>query len=60
MGVYLCYAARKEHVLVDVRLYLPKSWAKDQKRRKKCGVPKEVRFATRHQLSLEMLDRVET
>lgn len=57
VGVYLCYASRKEHVLVDVRLYLPKSWAADRKRRKKCGVPKETRFATRHQLSLEMLDQ---
>jgi SRSO17 transposase len=27
----------------------------DKKRRKKCGVPKEIRFATRHQLALEML-----
>jgi SRSO17 transposase len=57
VGVYLCYASRQEHALVDVRLYLPQSWAKDSKRRKKCGVPKEIRFATRHQLSLEMLDQ---
>ncbi len=56
VGVYLCYASRKEHVLVDVRLYLPQSWTTDKNRRKKCGVPKEIRFATRHQLSLEMLD----
>ncbi len=56
VGVYLSYASRKEHVLVDMRLYLPRSWATDKKRRKKCGVPKEIRFATRHQLSLEMLD----
>ena len=57
VGIYLCYASRKEHVLVDVRLYLPQSWATNQKRRTKCGVPKAIRFATRHQLSLEMLDR---
>jgi SRSO17 transposase len=49
------YASRKEHALVDVRLYLPKEWAKDKKRRKKCGVPKEIRYRTRHELALEML-----
>jgi SRSO17 transposase len=55
VGVYLGYASRIEHALVDVRLYLPKEWATDKKRRAKCGVPKEVRFQTRHELALEML-----
>lgn len=56
VGVYLGYVSRKEHALVDVRLYLPEEWAKDKKRRKKCGVPREVRFRTRHALALHMLD----
>jgi len=56
VGVYLAYVARREHALVDTRLYLPEEWAKDKKRRKKAGVPKEVRFATRHELALQMLD----
>ncbi len=56
VGIYLGYVSRQEHALVDVRLYLPQSWASDKKRRKKAGVPKEVRFRTRHQLALEMLD----
>lgn len=56
VGVYLAYVARREHALVDVRLYLPEEWAKDKKRRKKAGVPQEVRFATRHELALQMLD----
>jgi SRSO17 transposase len=55
VGVYLAYVSRQEHALVDVRLYLPKSWAEDPERRKKCGVPRWVRFRTRHQLALEML-----
>jgi SRSO17 transposase len=55
VGVYLGYTSRIEHALVDVRLYLPKEWATDKKRRAKCGVPKEVRFQTRHELALEML-----
>jgi len=55
VGVYLGYVSRKEHALVDTRLYLNKEWAKDKKRRKKCGVPREIRFRTRHALALEML-----
>jgi len=56
VGVYLAYASRKEYALVDERLYLPKSWANDKKRRKKCGVPKEIRYQTRHELALDMLE----
>ncbi len=55
VGIYMGYASRQEHALVDVRLYLPKEWAKDRIRRKKCGVPKEIRYRTRHELALEML-----
>jgi SRSO17 transposase len=56
VGVYLGYVARAEHAIVDMRLYLPKNWANDAKRRRKCGVPKTVQFRTRHELALEMLD----
>jgi len=55
VGVYLGYVSRQEHALVDERLYLNKEWAKDRQRRKKCGVPREIRFRTRHALCLEML-----
>jgi SRSO17 transposase len=55
VGIYLGYVSRREHALVDVRLYLNKDWAKDKARRKKCGVPREIRFQTRHALALEML-----
>jgi len=55
VGVYLGYVSRKDHALVDVRLYLNKEWAKDKQRRKKCGVPDDIRFQTRHALALEML-----
>src|SRR5215471_13889003 len=56
VGIYLGYASRREHALVDVRLYLPREWARDKRRRNKAGVPKAVRFRTRHELALEMLD----
>ena len=56
VGVYLAYVGPSEHALVDVRLYLPKEWAKDKRRREQAGVPRDVRFRTRHELALEMLD----
>ena len=57
VGIYMGYVSAEEHALVDVRLYIPKSWAKDRKRRKKCKVPKNIRYKTRHQLALDMLDQ---
>src|ERR671917_327572 len=55
VGVFMAYASHREHALVDVRLYLPRAWAGDRMRRKRCGIPKAVRYRTRHELSLEML-----
>jgi len=57
VGIYLGYVSRSEHALVDVRLYLPQEWAKRKRRRQKAGVPAAVRFRTRHELALEMLDQ---
>ena len=56
VGIYMAYASPKEHALVDVRLFLPQEWASDKARRKKCHVPKDVKFCTRHELALQMLD----
>jgi SRSO17 transposase len=55
VGIYLAYVSRREHALADVRLYLPKEWT-TRKRRREAGVPAAVRFRTRHELALEMLD----
>ena len=57
VGVYMGYASRKEHGLVDERLYLPKQWANNKARRKKCGVPKHIRYQTRQELALDMLKK---
>lgn len=56
VGIYLGYVSRREHALVDFRLYLPKEWANRKRRRRKAGVPESIRFRTRHELILEMLD----
>lgn len=55
VGIYMGYVTREEHALVATRLYLPKEWAQDRKRRKTCGIPKAVRFQTRHEIALAML-----
>lgn len=55
VAIYMAYVSRKDRALVDTRLYLPEEWAQDRARRKAAGVPKEVKFQTRHQLALEML-----
>lgn len=56
VAVYMAYISRVDHALTNTRLYLPEEWAKDRARRKAAGVPKEVRFQTRHEQALEMLD----
>jgi SRSO17 transposase len=56
VGIYLGYVSRREHALADVRLYLPREWTSRARRRRKAGVPAAIRFRTRHELALEMLD----
>jgi SRSO17 transposase len=48
VGVYLGYASRRGHALVDFRLYLGKEWTTSRERLNKAGVPRGVRFRTRH------------
>lgn len=56
VAIYMAYVSRIDHALVNTRLYLPKEWTDDRARCKAAGVPKQVRFQTRHQQALEMLD----
>lgn len=55
VGVYVAYVSRQGAALTNLRLYLPRSWASHRRRRRCCGVPEELAFATKLQLSLEML-----
>lgn len=58
VGEFLVYASSGSIALVDCELYLPKTWADDKARRKKCHVPKHVTFKTGWQLAEQMvLDR---
>jgi SRSO17 transposase len=56
VGIYMGYVTRKEHALVNFRLFVPEEWSHDKTRRAKCGVPKGTKHRTRHELVLEMLD----
>jgi SRSO17 transposase len=56
VGVYMAYVSRREHAIVNTRLYLPDGWTKDRSRCKAAGVPRAVKFRTRHELALEMLE----
>src|SRR3546814_12402903 len=47
VGVFLGYASRYGHTLIDRRLYLPKAWAEDGDRRRKAYRPGDVTFATK-------------
>src|SRR5246127_2622325 len=47
VGVFLSYASRWGHALIDRRLYLPESWAGDEARRAKAAVPEDVTFKTK-------------
>lgn len=40
VGVFLAYISSKGQSLIDRRLYLPKSWSGNPKRRKKAGISK--------------------
>ena len=57
VAICMGYVSSKGHALVDTRLFLPKEWTQDKKRREKAGVPKKIRYRTRHQLCLEMLEQ---
>jgi SRSO17 transposase len=57
IGVFLGYASRHGHALIDRALYLPEVWANDPARRDAAGVPVETVFATKPHLGRQMLSR---
>jgi SRSO17 transposase len=57
VGVFLAYAGRRGHALLDRALYLPKEWTDDRTRCREAGVPDAVPFATKIALARRMVER---
>ena len=56
IGVFLVYASRHGHTLLDTRLYLPQEeWANAAARREEAGVPTAVVFRTKPELAAELV-----
>src|SRR5262245_28763476 len=56
VSVSLSIANHHASLPVAYRLYLPKDWAGDSKRRRKTGVPEDVRFKTKPEIALEQIE----
>jgi SRSO17 transposase len=57
VAVFLTYAARRGHALIDRALYLPRSWTEDRARCAAAGVPDDTEFATKPALATAMITR---
>jgi SRSO17 transposase len=57
VGVFLVGVVPQGTALLDHQLFLPKDWASDMTRRKKTHVPRQIRFRTKPQIAIEMLER---
>jgi SRSO17 transposase len=54
-AVSLSVANHHASLPVAYRLYLPKSWAEDARRRRKAGVPDDIAFQTKPKIALDQL-----
>lgn len=61
MSVALGYARLRGDLrcTLDHRPYLPQSWADDEQRREKVGVPPDLRYRPKWKIALEMLQRAQ-
>src|ERR1700746_512216 len=55
VAVSLSVATWSSSLPIAYRLYLPKEWAEDSKRRKETEIPKEVRFQTKPEIALDQI-----
>jgi SRSO17 transposase len=55
VAVTLSIANHHASLPVAYRLYLPHEWAQDGERRRKAGVPAQIRFRTKQEIALEQI-----
>lgn len=59
LGVFLSYVTTLGHALIDRELYLPEEWCGDLPRRQAAHIPETVRFVTKPELALFMVQRAQ-
>jgi SRSO17 transposase len=57
VGVSLTIATPRVHLPIDFELYLPRDWTEDRARRKEARIPDDVKFQTKTELALKMIDQ---
>jgi SRSO17 transposase len=60
ISVFLAYASRSGHTLLDRELYLPAAWTDERERCRRAGIPDDRAFATKPALARQMLERTLT
>ena len=55
--MFLAYASRFGHALIDRELYLPQSWTEDPERCRAAGIPPGIEFATKPRQAQAMISR---
>jgi SRSO17 transposase len=55
VAVSLTLATQRDHIPVDMQLYLPDTWANDESKRKEAHIPDEVQFQTKPQIALAIV-----
>src|SRR5712671_6070210 len=55
VAVSLSVTTEEASLPIAWRLYLPETWAKDRKRRKEAGIPKEIAFVTKPTIALQQI-----
>jgi SRSO17 transposase len=60
IGVFLAYASRHGHPLLDRERYLPAEWTNDRERCRRAGIPDDRALATKPALARQLLERTLT
>lgn len=56
IAVSLSVCTEQQSVPIDFDLYMPEKWANDRARRKACKVPATLKFRTKPQIALDLID----